>query len=80
MCTGSLDADSQTCLPAGLSNWSMGTGEQERESSDSTPLVQGCLSLTLAVPSKEPEQEGSLSKRAGLRGEPSGKLCFPSDM
>lgn len=34
MCTGSLDADLQTCLPAGLSNWNMGI-EQERESSDS---------------------------------------------
>lgn len=81
MCTGSLDADSQTCLPAGLSNWSISIGEQECESSDSAQLVQGCLSLTLAVPSKEPEQKGSLSKRAGLRRVLREALIFfPSDV
>lgn len=52
----------------------MGIEEQEHESSDSAQLAQGCLNLTLAVPSEEPEQEGSLSKRAGPREEPSGKL------
>lgn len=52
----------------------MGIEDQERESSDSAQLAQGCLNLTLGVPSEEPEQEGSLSKRAGPRGEPSGKL------
>lgn len=52
----------------------MGIQEQERESSDNAQLAQGCLNLTLAVPSKEPEQEGFLSKRAGPRGEPSGKF------
>lgn len=53
-----------------------GIEEHELDSSDGAQLAQDCLNPTLGVPSKDPEQKGSLSKRAGLRGE---AYCSPQE-